>query len=173
MKSVLLTASALTLLATAAPAFAQATGVYGTLGGEDLNSGSANVGAITGRLGYRFMPYLGVEGEGSAGLGGDRVNIGGQAASVHVNDQYAGYAVGFLPITPNLDVLGRVGYGATDLHLSRPGESFHANVTSWNAGVGAQYFAGHDGVRADYTRETADRSDLDANVWSLAYVRKF
>ena len=174
MQSVLFTAAATAALALAAPAFAQSFGVYGTLGGEDLNSDSANVGAITGRIGVRPIPYLGVEGELSAGVGSDHVNVGGVRTSVHVDDQYAGYAVGFLPIAPNFDVLGRIGYGATDLHLNRPGESFRENVTSWNAGVGAQYFVdGKDGVRADYTRETASHSDLDANVWSLAYVRKF
>ncbi len=175
MKSLLLAAAATAALAAAAPAFAQSTGVYGTLGGEDLNSNSANVGAITGRLGYRPIPYLGIEGEVSAGIGSDHLNIGGARASVRVNDQYAGYAVGFLPIGPNFDVLGRIGYGATDLRLRRPGASFSDRLTSWNAGVGAQYFMdGKDGVRADYTRETATgHNDIDANVFSLAYVRKF
>lgn len=175
MKSLLLAAVACAALGAAAPVVAQPVGVYGTLGGEDLNSDSSNVGTVTGRLGVRIIPYFGVEGEASAGIGGDHATIDGQRTSVHVNDQYAGYAVGFIPITPNADVLGRIGYGATDLHLSRPGESSHATVTSWNAGVGGQYFFdGKDGFRADYTRETATNHDhLDANVWSLAYVRKF
>lgn len=174
MKSLFFAAAALAAFVGAAPAFAQSTGAYGTLGGADLNSNSANVGAITGRVGYRFIPYVGVEGELSAGVGDDHIDLGGVRTGVHVNDQYAGYAVGFLPVTPNADLLARIGYGATDLNLSQPGRSFHNSVTSWNAGVGGQYFFdGKDGVRADYTRETADRSNLDANVWSLAYVRKF
>jgi hypothetical protein len=171
MKSLLFAAAA---VLAAAPAFAQSVNVYGTLGGEDLNSDSANVGAITGRVGVQPIPYFGVEGELSAGLGDDHINVGGARTGVHVNDQYAGYAVGFLPVMPNADLLARIGYGATDLDVSQGGHSFHDYVTSWNAGVGGQYFLdGKDGIRADYTRETADRSDLDANVWSLAYVRKF
>jgi outer membrane immunogenic protein len=174
MKFLLLAAAAMAAFTVAAPAFAEPVGIYGTLGGEDINSDSANIGAVTGRVGARFAPYFGVEGELSAGLNSDRINIAGARTGVRVNDQYAGYAVGFLPITPNADVLARIGYGATDLRLSRPGASFHDFVTSWNAGVGGQYFLdGNDGIRADYTRETADRSNLDANVWSLAYVRKF
>jgi outer membrane immunogenic protein len=107
-------------------------------------------------------------------LGDDHFDLGGARTGVHVDDQYAGYAVGFLPVMPNADLLARVGYGATDVDLSQPGRSFHDYVTSWNAGVGGQYFLdGKDGLRADYTRETADHADLDANVWSLAYVRKF
>ncbi len=174
MKSLLFAAAATAALFASAAALADPVGVYGTLGGEDINSDSANVGAITGRLGARFIPYFGVEGEVSAGLGGDHANIGAVRTGVHVNDQYAGYAVGFLPVTPNADLLARVGYGASDLNLSQPGRSFHDHVTSWNAGVGGQYFFdGKDGLRADYTRETADHANLDANVWSLAYVRKF
>ena len=174
MKSLLSAAAATVVLIAAAPAFAQSTSVYGTLGGEDTNSDSANIGTITGRLGVRPIPYFGVEGELSAGLNTDHVSVGGVRTGARVKEQYAGYAVGFLPVMPNADLLARIGYGATDLELSQAGHSFHDYVTSWNAGVGGQYFFdGNDGLRADYTRETADRSNLDANVWSLAYVRKF
>jgi outer membrane immunogenic protein len=174
MKSLLFAAAVAAALVASVTAFADPVGVYGTLGGEDINSDSANVGAITGRLGARFMPYFGVEGEASAGLGSDHVNLGGVRTGVRANDQYAGYAVGFLPVTANADLLARVGYGASDLNLAQPGHSFHDYVTSWNAGVGGQYFFDEkDGLRADYTRETADHANLDANVWSLAYVRKF
>ncbi len=75
MKSLLFAAAA---VLAAAPAFAQSVNVYGTLGGEDLNSDSANVGAITGRVGVQPIPYFGVEGELSAGLGDDHINVGGR-----------------------------------------------------------------------------------------------
>ncbi|HLI64976.1 MAG TPA: porin family protein [Caulobacteraceae bacterium] len=177
MKTLLLAAAAAIAAAgAAAPAAAQTISGYGTLGAEDINSNDANVGAVTGRLGARFGQYLGVEGELSGGFNSDRVNLGGTRADVRVNDQYAAYAVGFLPVMPNADLFARIGYGATDLHIKVPPGSphFDAHVTSWNAGAGGQYFFdGNDGVRAEYTRETADRADLDANVFSLAYVRKF
>ena len=177
MKSLVIAAATLAVLAAAAPAFAQNTsGVsgYGTLGASDFNADSANIGAVTGRLGARFGSYFGVEGELSGGFNSERIDIGGARANVRVNDQYAGYAVGFLPVAPNADLFARIGYGASDLHVSAPLAGFNDHETSWNAGAGAQYFFdGNNGVRADYTRFTADRSDLDANVFSLAYVRKF
>ena len=180
MKSLLIAASALALAGVAAPAMAQDAypniSGYGTLGVDDFNSNSENIGAATGRLGARFGRYFGVEGELSGGFNSADTDIGGIRSKVRLNDQYAGYAVGFLPVMPNADLFARIGYGASDLHVSQPlpGNNFNTNVTSWNAGVGGQYFFdGKDGVRLDYTRFTADRSDLDANVFSLAYVRKF
>ncbi|HEX4198344.1 MAG TPA: porin family protein [Caulobacteraceae bacterium] len=179
MKSLLFAAATVAVLAAAAPALAQPmslSGVsgYGTLGVDDVNNSSSNIGAVTGRLGARIGPYFGVEGELSGGFDNAHPNIGGARSDVSLRDQYAAYAVGFLPVLPNADLLARIGYGASDLHVSQPLSAFNRYETSWNAGVGGQYFLdGHNGVRVDYTRQTADRSDLDANVFSLAYVRKF
>jgi opacity protein-like surface antigen len=180
MKSLILTAATLAVIAAAAPALAQPMSLsgisgYGTLGAGDVNNSSSNIGAVTGRLGARFGPYFGVEGELSTGFDSAHPDIGGARSNVSLRDQYAAYAVGFLPVLPNADLLARIGYGASDLHVSQPATTpFNRYETSWNAGVGGQYFLdGHNGVRLDYTRETADRSDLDANVFSAAYVRKF
>ena len=114
-------------------------------------------------MGYRFIPYVGVEGELSAGVGDDHIDLGGVRTGVHVNDQYAGYAVGFLPVTPNADLLARIGYGATDLNLSQPGRSFHDSVTSWNAGVGGQYF--FDGKRTGSAPTIPARPPI-ARTWT-------
>ena len=73
---------------------------YGTLGVDDFSSHSADIGAVTGRLGARFGRYLGVEGELSGGFNGARTNIGGTRSDVTLRDQYAAYAVGFLPVGP-------------------------------------------------------------------------
>jgi hypothetical protein len=180
MKFLLIAASSLTMLAAAGPALAQpmnlsGVSAYGTLGVDDFSRHSADIGAVTGRLGARFGRYLGVEGELSGGFNGAHTEIGGARSNLTMRDQYAAYAVGFLPVAPNADLLARVGYGAADLHVSQPANvAFNRYQTTWNAGVGGQYFFdGADGVRLDYTRETANRSDLDANVFSAAFVRKF
>ena len=179
MKTLILAAATLAVIGAAAPALAQpvlgGVSAYGTLGVGDVNTDSVNNGAVTGRLGARFGPYIGVEGELSGGFSSDRTNIGGARSDVSLRDQYAAYAVGFLPVMPNADLLARIGYGASDLHVTQPmNTAFNRYETTWNAGVGGQYFfSGANGVRVDYTRETADRSDLDANVFSAANVRKF
>jgi outer membrane immunogenic protein len=180
MKSLFIAATAAGVLLCAAPAFAQSTNFnptyYGTLGYNNFNSDNgSDLSAVTGRLGARLTPYLGAEGEVSVGVGGDHTDIANGSQSVHLNDQYAGYAVGYVPLKTNLDLFARVGFGHTDLHTSSQGVAADVGADSWNFGAGGQYFFDHaNGVRAEYTREDYQCSHCDgADVWSVAYVRKF
>jgi hypothetical protein len=179
MKS-LIGAASVAAIAALVPAFAQAqtaapTGVYGTLGYAGASMGGADVGAIQGRLGYRFSPYLGVEGELAGGVKSDTVDIGGVDAKVKVQHQEAIYGVGFLPVSPNIDLLARVGYGNTHVKASALGSSYSDDGDSWNYGVGGEYHIDpKNGVRADYTREEFTGHDSGhADVWSVAYTRRF
>ena len=56
-----------------------------------------------------------------------------------------------------------------------PGSTTSVKGDSWNYGVGGQYsFDGKNGVRVDYTRESfQEHGANDANVWSIAYIRRF
>jgi hypothetical protein len=180
MKTLITAASALALAAIL-PVAAQAqdansgTTFYGTLGYSNTNLNDVNLGAIQGRLGARFGQYFGVEGELSGGVKNDKVNVGGTDVKVKLDHQEAIYGVGFLPISPNFDLLARVGYGHSEGSGSVAGVSATAKGDSWNYGVGGQYtFDGKNGVRLDYTREAFQSHGTDdANVWSVAYVRKF
>jgi len=180
MKSLIAAAStaALTLVA---PAFAQAQtapirGLYGNLGYSSAHGSGVDLGAIQGRLGYRANNWLGVEGELSGGVKSDHVNVApGVDAKVKLDHQEAIYGVGFLPVSPQWDLLARVGYGHTKATASAAGASVSDRGDSWNFGGGAQYhFDGVNGIRADYTREEFQRRDGGhANVWSVAYSRRF
>lgn len=182
MKILIAAASAAALTALV-PAIATAqttdstalTGVYGTIGYAGASMGGADVGAIQGRLGYRFNNWLGVEGELAGGVKSDHVDVGGVDARVKVRHEEAIYGVGFLPITDKVDVLGRVGYGNTRVHASALGYGDSGNEQSWNFGAGAQYHIdGVNGIRADYTRQEFTGHDSGhANVWSIAYTRRF
>jgi hypothetical protein len=177
----LITAAAGVAFAALVPAMASAqpilggTTFYGTLGYAGTNLDNLDLGAIQGRVGARFGQYFGVEGEVSGGVKDDHVNVGGTDVKVKLDSQEAIYGVGFLPITPNFDLLARVGYGHTQGSGSIAGASTTVKGDSWNFGAGGQYsFDGVNGVRVDYTREEFQRSEgQDANVWSVAYVRKF
>ena len=168
------------LAQTAAP-----TGVYGTLGYSDAHTGGVDLGAIEGRLGWRFNNWLGVEGELAGGVKSDKstTTVGGVTVDtkVKLKDAEAIYGVGFLPLSNNFDLLARVGYGHSSAKATATaaGTAISASQTadgnSWNYGVGAQYhFDGKNGVRADYTRQefTGDNSG-HADVWSIAYSRRF
>jgi len=173
MKAFLIAAAGVAALAVAAPASAQSVSNvswYGNLGYTDFNPNNANLSSITGRLGARFGQYFGVEGELSGGIGNSHFD----GASLHLQNQEAIYGVGFLPVAPNADLFARIGYGGADYKISDNGNSFHGNVQSWNFGAGGQYFFDHaNGIRIDYTREDATDHGPDANVWGVAYVRKF
>jgi len=178
---VLIAAAAATAIAALSPAIASAqtatsgTTFYGTLGYADTDLNDINLGAIQGRIGARFGQYFGVEGEISGGVKDDKVNVAGTDVKVKLDHQEALYGVGFLPVSPNLDLLARVGYGHTKGSGSVSGVSASAKGDSWNYGVGGQYtFDGKNGVRVDYTREAFQgHGSDDANVWSVAYLRKF
>jgi len=178
---VLIAAAAATAIAALSPAIASAqtatsgTTFYGTLGYADTDLDNVNLGAIQGRLGARFGQYFGVEGEVSGGVKSDKVDVGGTDVKVKLDHQEAIYGVGFLSLSPNFDLLARVGYGHTQGSGSVSGVSATAKGDSWNYGVGGQYtFDGVNGIRVDYTREAfQSHSADDANVWSVAYVRKF
>jgi len=178
MKTLLIAGAALASLAAAVPAMAQPENpygpqFYGTLGYSDYDNHS-NTGAIQGRVGARFGRYFGVEGEIAGGVATGSTNVAGERDHVKLNDQYAGYAVGYLPVTHNADLFAKVGYGATDAHITGPTVDTGNYRSGVAYGAGGQYFFnGPNGVRADYTRMNFGPTVGDSNVWSLAYVRKF
>jgi hypothetical protein len=148
---------------------------YGSLGYSYHDMDDLNLGTIQGRLGARFNPYLGVEGELGLGVKNDDVSVGGLNGDAKLKHTAAIYGVGFLPITPNADLYARVGYGTSEGKVSIPGvDVVNADGESWNYGVGGQYFFdGKNGVRADYTRYDYRDDAGNADVWSVGYVRKF
>lgn len=173
-------------LAQSAPA-TNSTGFYGTLGYFGTSTQGVDLSALQGRLGYRFLPWLGIEGEGAFGLNADKSTqtLDGVTADtkVRLRDQEAIYGVGFLPLSQNFELFGRVGYGhqgakvsATAVGTATP-ISFAEKVAgdSWNFGGGGQwFFDDKNGVRADYTREEfTPRGAGHADTWALSYVRKF
>ncbi|CAN7176584.1 porin family protein [Phenylobacterium sp. LjRoot225] len=179
MKSLIAVAT-VAVAAIAAPAFAQdqvapTTGVYANLGYAHSSPGDADLDTIQGRIGYRVNNWFGVEGELSGGLGSDEVSIApGVDAKVKLKHQEAIYGVGFLPLTPQWDLIGRVGYGNTRIRTSSGGVSASDNQQSWNFGGGAQYnIDGLNGIRADYTRYEFEGGDGHADVLAVAYNRKF
>lgn len=174
MRNVFLyTVTAVALLA--APAMAQdASNVYGSVGYSQVEADGVDLGAVTGRLGYKINPNFAVEGEASFGVADDDVRFGAVTAKVEHEYDAAVYAVGILPINPNFELFGRLGYGTTEIEASAAGVSASDSGESWNYGVGANYFIDdRNGIRADWTRRDFTNDGGEADVWSLGYVRKF
>jgi len=174
---VLFAAAALSLVYGSALAqpFPQ-SGVYGSLGYTSFDGDEVSLGAVTGRLGARVHPNLGVEGEGSFGVRDDSfdVSING-AGKYELKHDVAVYAVGFLPISDNVEIFARVGYGTTKVRASVAGVTPSQDGDSLNYGIGGSYFIdGRNGVRTDWTRR-AFRDDRagQADTWSISYIRRF
>ena len=149
--------------------------IYGTLGYAGSRADGADTGAVQGRLGAKLTPHFGVEGELSGGVKDDNIDTNGVRSNIEQTHQAAVYGVGFLPVTPNIDLLARVGYGNTQFKQNVAGVDSKFDADSVNYGVGAQYKVDDkNGVRVDYTRQQYRDNDApDANVVSVAYARKF
>lgn len=162
MKIVAYGVAAAALLALAAPASAQVgrTGAYVGLGATHFSVEDVDVVGATGRLGYRFHPNFGVEGEASFGIDGDEADVLGTPVDVDLENQYGAYAVGFLPVTSNVELLGRVGWTSIDAEGSFGGFTAGAEDDGLGLGVGAQWHVNDRfAIRGDYTRLSADGSD--------------
>ena len=194
MKSLMTAAAVAAFAVVSAPAFAQtlppatfAPVTYsGSLGYSQVDARSVDLGAIQARLDARFGPYVGVEGEAAIGVVDQTEAANGVNAKIHLDDEFAAYAVGYLPLTAKGDLFARVGYGQSRLKasVSSPNGSVSGfgNLDSWNYGVGGQYlFDGKNGVRVDWTREHMSNFDVpaglnvsnNANVWAVSFVHKF
>jgi opacity protein-like surface antigen len=202
VKKLVLATAAAAALCVGAPALALAQdnpaatpdGAYVNLGWSHLTTNGASTEGIQGRLGYRFMPFLGVEGELRGGLSTGHNTFDYTTGTPPVTTSTdvgvkqsiagAGYVVGFLPVMPNrFDVLARVGYGWSRYDLTPATLStYHADEHGLRYGVGAQYlFDGANGVRVDWTREQMSNFDVPAgldvsnhaNVWGVSFVHKF
>lgn len=174
----LITATLVAGSVLAAPLYAQAqnsTEVYGSVNYGQTRTKGADTGAIQGRLGAKLTSNFGVEGEVAGGVDGDKIYTPGGPANVKMQHQAAAYAVGFLPVTPNLDLLARAGYGTTKFSTKNPAAAqFDGSRESWNYGVGAEYkFDDKNGLRADWTKSDYTKSDLSSDTVSVGYVRRF
>jgi hypothetical protein len=177
MIKTVIAASTLIMIALPTAALAQdETRFYGALGYSAVETDQADLGAITGRLGYKFLPYVGVEGEASIGVKseGYDVSIGGSSGDIELKHDAAVYAVGFLPLGENFEVFARAGYGTTAIEATSGGVSVRGDGESFNYGVGGTAFFRNDGLRVDWTRrDYTDDNAGEADVWSVSYIRRF
>ena len=176
MRNILLATAALSLLA--APAMAQslqAPAYYGTLGYTQLDGSDGDLGAVTGRFGAKLTPNFGAEAEASFGVRDDDVTVGTVTGSIEHEYDAAAYAVAYLPVSPNIELFGRVGYGTTQIKAEAAGFSVTEDGESVNYGAGANwFFDGRNGVRGDWTRrDFTDDNGGEVDTWSVSYVRRF
>jgi len=171
-------AAAVLFAAAATPAAADvvnSTGPYVNLGGTWFNTEDEDVDVtgITGRFGYRLHPNFGIEAEASFGIDGDTADVLGTPVDVDLDDQFGAYAIGFLPLGQNFELLARAGYATIDAEGTFGGFTAGVDDDGLAAGIGAQYaFTPNFGVRGEYTRYVADDDD-GVDAWTLSGVWAF
>lgn len=176
MRNILLAATAVSLFALPAAAQSVQTPSYsGSIGYTQLDGDDADLGAVTARFNARLHPNFGLEAEGSVGVKDDDFTVAGVSGTVEHDYDAAGYAVGYLPVSPNLELFGRVGYGTTRIKADAAGFSASEDGESVNYGVGANYFFdGVNGVRGDITRrDFTDDNGGKIDTYGVSYVRRF
>lgn len=171
MKKLAISVATVLAAAMAMPAAANAEW-YAGVGYTQFSAEDVDVGAATGRLGYKFHPNFGVEGEASFGIDEDTADNLGTPVDVELEDQYGVYAVGFLPLSENFDLIGRVGYVTVDAAASVGGFTAGVDDEGVGYGAGAQWrFSPNFALRADYTRLEGEEDGVDAygvsGVWSF------
>ncbi len=173
MKTFLIaTAAVAATLAIGSVANAQDTGkVYGSLGYQqtDNDTTNSNLGSVNARVGTKITPHFGVEGEVAYGTNDDN----GTGGNYKLTNKAAVYGVGYLPVSPSFDLIGRVGVSDTD--LKAPAVAGKAEQgTALDYGVGGQYHINPAyAVRADYTRSDFNGDKGNADTATLSLVRKF
>lgn len=177
MKSTLIAAaSAVAVLAIAAPAFAQSSDGLGhvtpyiNLGYSYSHPDQGNFHVLDGRIGAKFGRYVGVEGEVGFGLNSQTIS----GVKIKPTSSYAGYGVAFLPVAPNLDLYARVGYGHANVRGTIGSTTVNIGQDGVNYGGGAQYFwTRNDGTRLEFTRYDFRNGGGTDDVFGVSWVHRF
>jgi len=124
----------------------------------------ANFGSIMLNAGYKFNPYIAVEGRYWFGLSSS--NTLGWRSDVPSDitvDSWGIYVKPMYPVTEAFDIYALLGYAGTDLTIDLPANAEittdSANTFSW--GIGAAYdFNENISMFVDYT-QIANNEDID------------
>ncbi|MGP1274241.1 MAG: porin family protein [Caulobacterales bacterium] len=172
MKSLLVAASAIAVLAGAASA--QEGPFRLGAGYQAIDTDGLTYDTLSLRGSYDITPMFAVEGEFLAGMG-DETNIVGTARVTSEINYGAGvYGVARLPIGEQFSVFARGGYAFFDTSapVSRP--ALASDVDGWAFGAGAEWaFSGPHSIRVDYTRYDFVNGKGDADALGVSFVRRF
>lgn len=151
--------------------------------------------AITARLGYKFNPVFSLEGELSSGFDdgefdynvdedefgfddnddGDFDDIIASSGDIQVNYLVSAFAKAESPVSENVSIHGRLGYGYLDVDatVTTPGGTdvnVEDSVDGPGAGLGASFnLANNWTLRGDYTYFDFDDTDTHAGTITAGY----
>lgn len=163
--------SALTLSGAAAVSAQDVGHVYGSVGVQstDNDTTDTKLNSVNARVGTKITPHFGVEGEAAFGTNKDSTAAG----KYKLTNKVGVYGVGYLPVSPKFDLIGRVGVSDTDLKAPAAAGKLEQG-TSLDYGVGAQYHLDDSyALRADVTRSDFNGDKGQSTSSTVSLVKKF
>lgn len=172
-------------VALAPAAFAEIGKYTVEAGYSSVDFDGTKLGALFIAGGYRFNKNFGLEGSIGFGLGEDSQQFSESGVTGTVKTKIESvtsvYAVGYLPVSKDLDLLARIGSSNMELKATATASGFGASATASETGsesavsygVGALYKFndGKHGIRGDYTHTAFE--DAGTNTLSISYVLSF
>ncbi|MGY6532062.1 porin family protein [Glycocaulis sp.] len=172
MKSLLLAASAVALVAGAASA--QEGPFRVGAGYQVIDTDGATFDTVTLRASYDFNQFFAVEGDLLVGIGSENVTVGNTTVKSSIDYGVGVYGVAQYPLAEQFTVFARGGYIYADVEGSVGGLTVSTDVDGWAFGAGAEWaFAGPNAVRFDYTRYDFVNGNGNADAFGISYVRRF
>lgn len=172
MKSLLIAASAIAVLAGAASA--QEGPFRLGAGYQAIDTDGATYDTLTLRGSYDVTSIFSVEGDLLIGLGDESTTVGAATVTSEIDYGVGVYGVARVPLNEQFSVFARGGYTYFDTNASVAGAAFGDDVDGWAFGAGAEWaFAGPNAVRVDYTRYDFVDGNGDADAFGISYVRRF
>jgi hypothetical protein len=183
----------------ASPGLAQTPNVMGTASLGYTHTSEKDVGEdeialnnslVTGRAGARFGGYVGLEGELSFGLSGNKdvFDFDGVTGSntAKIKNGLAGFVLGAVPLSANANLLARIGYGRIKNELRVRGFAaagfpdedldFKHNFVAYGVG-GEFFFYRSTGIRGDFTiydiKNDPETSQGNLHAFTISLVQRF
>jgi len=167
----------LALAATACAAGAQAADKLQTYGKVGVTSADYGDQFTALNLGYGvdLSPNLALEATGDIGLSDKTYNVSGVNVKAKLDYQIGAFVVGKLPISPNVNLTGRLGYMQAKLKASAGGFTASDTASGAAIGVGLTCFphGGKNGFSIDATHANFGSKNGTANIYQVSYIRRF
>ncbi len=160
---------------TAKPAPAATSGGYFQVGASSVKVDSDTFSAVHLGTGFDAGKHVAFEIGGDVGLNGKTYTYNGNSFKLRFDYDFGAYVVGKLPVSPNADLLGRVGYVRVQESGASNGNKVAVGDRGLAYGVGIRYFinGGNNGVRADVTHFDFGGNRSSGDLIQLAFIRRY
>ena len=176
-KTILVTTLALAATAFAAGAHAGDTLQIGTYGKVGVSSADYGEKFTALNLGYGIdlSPHVALEADANFGLSDKTMNVNGFDVKTKLNYDLGAFVVGKLPLSPNVNLTGRLGYMTAKVQASAGGYKASDTVSGAAIGIGLTCFphGGKNGFSIDATHANYGSKNGTANIYQVSYIRRF